>query len=392
MKIFLILLLIVSCSIAQYGPVTLMPNGSFETFTGTADDGTTDDFTSWTEDLNGGQLDASTSYTVDGSYSVHIIGSGVGSSRVRRNYNNVGVGYYRVGITAKNNTIRGGIISFQISNGTTDSTYYSTGSVWVDGGDGSGGGTKRWLANVRTSSTKPQLSMYIGAIQGSPVTSYYADYNTYQSILDTIWTYSTGSDVDYDTTLTLGEVFTRGTHSGGVVITEAGTYSETIASIDSSFSKWYSASTDCVKVDAVNFNSVTVECYNIYVTTPTNYSNVTFLYNPAVPASFSPSDGATNVSITPTLSWSDDAQADSFYVKLSANSDLSSAILDTAIADSFIAVSGLSNLTQYYWLVAGKNQFTTTYADTISFTTATAVSAATIKRDYGGYTKYKGFK
>lgn len=108
------------------------------------------------------------------------------------------------------------------------------------------------------------------------------------------------------------------------------------------------------------------------------------------PTGFSPSNGATGVSITPTLSWSAVTYADSYFVSLSENSDLNSALYDTTIAGTSLQTS-LSYNTKYYWLVGAKNAYDTTFADTLNFTTV-ALQTATQTGQFKKFTKHSGYK
>lgn len=109
------------------------------------------------------------------------------------------------------------------------------------------------------------------------------------------------------------------------------------------------------------------------------------------PTGLTPANAATGVSVTPTLSWNAQGDADSFYVKLSENADLSSALVDTAIAPNSLAITGLSYLTPYYWAVAAKMDYDTTWSDTLSFTTAVEATA-TVAGEFKNYPKPAGWK
>jgi hypothetical protein len=83
---------------------------------------------------------------------------------------------------------------------------------------------------------------------------------------------------------------------------------------------------------------------------------------PSAPTLISPFNGATNVSLTPTLSWNsvylNMAPATSYQVNISTDSLFSTVLYDTTITPtSFTLRTGvLSNITSYYWKIRGINQ------------------------------------
>lgn len=384
MKILLFLLLFSLSAFAQYGNNTWSAkNPDFENLnSGTPDDGTADDFTSWTEGTNSQQVSTPKH---SGSYSLKQIRSG-GLEQVTTDYSNHPLGTYLFRIWTAGDGTALQTLRIRELNGAPDFVA---------------------LHNMGTTSTT--LTMYDTVFTISSATydwprfyigvsavgfSYYDDMQV-RILLDTLWVFSTGDNADADTVQTLTEALqNRGTHSGGDFKIEAGTYSETVALISpySFGSMWSTSATDCVKVDAINFKGVSANLFNIWITTPTNDSGINYFYQPIAPTTFIPADLATNVAVNTVIHWSGFDSPDSFYVKVSENADLSSAIVDTVIVDSSFSLSGLSNATQIYWNIGVKNGLNTVYSDTVSFTTAAAVSALTTKRDFGGYTKFKGFK
>ena len=112
--------------------------------------------------------------------------------------------------------------------------------------------------------------------------SLYFDYIYLMAKVDTLWSYSTGNDLDDDTTATLSELFEkRGAHSGGTFITEPGTWDESVT-IDSSFTLWRTATAgQAVTVTTVDFNNVTATLFDVYVTNASNDGNITYTYTPS---------------------------------------------------------------------------------------------------------------
>jgi hypothetical protein len=70
------------------------------------------------------------------------------------------------------------------------------------------------------------------------------------------------------------------------------------------------------------------------------------------PTLLSPSNGATDVSSTPLLSWSDVAEATSYTVQVCGNSNCSNIIASASVASSpWTVSSSLNPVTQYWWRV-----------------------------------------
>ncbi len=93
---------------------------------------------------------------------------------------------------------------------------------------------------------------------------------------------------------------------------------------------------------------------------------------PQTPTLSSPANGATGVSITPTLSWNASSGATSYGLQVSTSSSFSSTVLNqTGITTTSYTVSGLANNTTYYWRVNASNAGgTSAHSATWSFTTA----------------------
>ena len=99
---------------------------------------------------------------------------------------------------------------------------------------------------------------------------------------------------------------------------------------------------------------------------------------PPAPSAFSfvsPSNGASDVSRSPSLSWTSSNFANTYAVKVSPNSNLSNPIISaTGITGTTFPASGLGELTTYYWSVTATNSTgsTTISGSTRAFTTQEA--------------------
>jgi hypothetical protein len=97
------------------------------------------------------------------------------------------------------------------------------------------------------------------------------------------------------------------------------------------------------------------------------------------PALIWPDSGAAGISTSPTLMWSASSGAGSYSVQVATTNAFSSIVYARAgLIDSVQAISGLANVTTYYWRVnavniAGPSQWSTTR----SFTTTTVLPPAT---------------
>ncbi|GEM_PF-567116 len=90
---------------------------------------------------------------------------------------------------------------------------------------------------------------------------------------------------------------------------------------------------------------------------------------PAVTLS-EPSDGATGLSTSPTLSWESLSGIGEYQLQVSTSSDFSNPIVDNSVTGTSQALSGLSNGQQYYWRVqANGDNNTTNWSSVRNFTT-----------------------
>ncbi len=97
---------------------------------------------------------------------------------------------------------------------------------------------------------------------------------------------------------------------------------------------------------------------------------------PDAPVLASPSNGATGISTSPTLSWNASAGASTYQVQVSTVSDFSTTVFDqSGIVATSVSVPGLADNTLHYWRVNATNGGGTgSWSTTWSFTTATAPS------------------
>ena len=91
---------------------------------------------------------------------------------------------------------------------------------------------------------------------------------------------------------------------------------------------------------------------------------------PGIPGPAIPADMATDVSFSPTLTWSAIDTAFSYQLQFSKDDDLSPAVLDEETDDTIYSVSDLDASTTYYWRIRGLNPGGYgEWSDTYSFTT-----------------------
>jgi len=109
-----------------------------------------------------------------------------------------------------------------------------------------------------------------------------------------------------------------------------------------------------------------------------NFNNSTegpiwsFLTTLSTPTLLSPSNGATNIPISPTLSWSTNPNATSYTLQVSTNSSFTSFVYNANVGNvTSQQLSGLNNAAIYYWRVAATNSSgTSDWSSVWFFTTA----------------------
>lgn len=96
---------------------------------------------------------------------------------------------------------------------------------------------------------------------------------------------------------------------------------------------------------------------------------------PAAPTLISPADGATGISINPTLDWSDVSSASTYGVQVSTNANFTVLVVNqTGLTASQFAVSSpLNNNTTYFWRATASNGLGTSANSSIRFFTTSMV-------------------
>ncbi|MDD5673200.1 MAG: fibronectin type III domain-containing protein [Chitinivibrionales bacterium] len=102
---------------------------------------------------------------------------------------------------------------------------------------------------------------------------------------------------------------------------------------------------------------------------------------PGVPTTpISPVNAATGITLPPTISWTagSGAAADSFHLQVSTDgTNFTSPIFDNKVTTTSQSVTGLSNITQYYWRVKAINAAgTSAWSSAWGFTTIVVTSSA----------------
>jgi len=124
-------------------------------------------------------------------------------------------------------------------------------------------------------------------------------------------------------------------------------------------------------------------CVTNISTEPTNFRRDTPLTDQQMPnwgalcslssvSLTSPSNSSSNVSLTPTLSWTENTDATSYDVQVSTN-NFSSNVINTNTASTSYTTSELSYSTTYQWRVRAKtSELTSDWSQTFTFTTEDA--------------------
>ncbi len=104
------------------------------------------------------------------------------------------------------------------------------------------------------------------------------------------------------------------------------------------------------------------------------YRYATIIAAPGTAALSSPADGATNVALNPTLSWTAPGAGGApswYYVQVSTESTFASTVSDTAVIapTTTLTANGLSTSTTYYWRVCAVNAGGLAWSAVLSFST-----------------------
>ncbi len=100
----------------------------------------------------------------------------------------------------------------------------------------------------------------------------------------------------------------------------------------------------------------------------------TFTNLPIAPVLTSPLNGSQNQSLNPTLSWNASSGATSYTLQVATDNTFANYIYNqSGLKDTNNKISGLNNLTKYYWHVSASNDNgTSVYSDVWNFTTVTS--------------------
>ena len=110
-----------------------------------------------------------------------------------------------------------------------------------------------------------------------------------------------------------------------------------------------------------------------------NFSTLTGGTLPVIPTLLSPTNGATDESTSPTLSWNISSGANSYSLQVSTDNTFTSLIYNqNNLNITNQQISGLNNNTSYYWRVSATNDYgTSQWSDIWSFKTSTTVAGGT---------------
>ncbi|MFA6979388.1 MAG: FISUMP domain-containing protein [Ignavibacteriaceae bacterium] len=94
---------------------------------------------------------------------------------------------------------------------------------------------------------------------------------------------------------------------------------------------------------------------------------------PVSPILLSPTDGATEISLSPVLTWNASTGATSYTLQVSTNSTFSSFVFNQSNSSAYKQITGLTDSTKYYWRVSATNNYGTKgWSETWTFTTGIA--------------------
>jgi len=107
---------------------------------------------------------------------------------------------------------------------------------------------------------------------------------------------------------------------------------------------------------------------------------------PNTPIQLQPSKGSANISVSPTLMWKKSNSATSYSLQVATDSLFANmAFNQNGIIDTTKAITGLSNLTKYYWRVSATNSSgTSAYSQVWPFTTLPAAFTCGSQISYAG--------
>jgi len=150
-------------------------------------------------------------------------------------------------------------------------------------------------------------------------------------------------------------------------------HGDSLKRLDASNSIFYPIRIRDIKVDSRNNKWIASDnglwMYNEHLEQP-------IVVVPAAPTLASPSNGATGVSTSPTLSWNASSGATSYRLQVSTDSSFLSVVVDRIVTSTSQQLSGLASSTTYYWRVNATNSAgTSNWSSVWSFRTV-ALSGA----------------
>jgi hypothetical protein len=105
----------------------------------------------------------------------------------------------------------------------------------------------------------------------------------------------------------------------------------------------------------------------------------TRLFPPSAPTLVSPPDGASNVSVSPTLLWNRATLATSYHVQVARDQSFAMIVTDADVSDTLLQVGPLENCVSYYWRVRASNDAGAgAYSTARIFTVAAAIPNAPV--------------
>ncbi len=139
-----------------------------------------------------------------------------------------------------------------------------------------------------------------------------------------------------------------------------------------------------IGVTISNIGGVNIDDYIFTFTandgTNTESTTVGLLINdiPNAPLLNSPLNGATNVALEPTFSWTNVATGSGYTIEIATDNNFNSVVASEALNGTSFTTTSLQDNTQYFWQVTATNECGTAFSDVFSFTTEESNSIQTL--------------
>ncbi len=301
------------------------------------------------------------------------------------------------------NVVKGETLLFTASGGTPPYSWSTTdSSIAVISGSGLLGPVKGGTVNVKATDvyggrgTSGQIQIYdtrirvpdtVGVIgdtvdvpvyiapvdPGNPVSSLQATITYDSSVIHPLEIISTG-------TLTNGWIYVPNISGNTITVAAAGTTNITttgvIFSIRFRVVPWVTPGWR---------SSLTVQQFLLNEGSPRGYLvsggvTSTTVALPLVPVLSSPANAATGVSTSPLIAWNSSTGAATYRLQVSTDSTFATSAYNTGgLATTSVTVSGLANLTKYFWRVNASNSAgTSSWSSVWNFTTIIAPPPAPV--------------